>query len=342
MRFLWPGFLYGLVLVPLLIGMYIWMLRRRRFAVRYSSLSLVRLASPGSSFLRRHLPFILLLAALSGLSVAMARPVIITSLPADQATILLAIDVSGSMRSTDIPPDRLRAAEQAAFSFVQHQKPGTQIGLVAFSGFAELIQPPTSDQEALQAAIDSLTVGRRTAIGSGILKSLDAIAEADPSVPPSVSTTDPAAPAAPARLAGDFVPDIIVLLTDGVSNTGPDPLEAAQQAADRGVRVFTIGFGTPHGSIPDPGGSFSGGGGSQPGFYRTGIDEVSLKKIAAMTGGEYYSAGSASQLEKVLEDLPTYLIVRHQVNEVSVVFTALGALLAVLALLLSLAWHPLA
>ena len=171
MDLLWPGFLLLLGLIPIILVAYLWMLRRRRrFAVRYSSLALVREAMPEQSWLRRHLPFALFLLALASLVFALGRPVVITTVPTDQTTIILTIDVSGSMRSRDIQPSRLGAAEAAAFSFVQHQKSTTQIGLVAFSSFAELIQAPTTDQEALQAAIDSLTTGRRTAIGSGILK----------------------------------------------------------------------------------------------------------------------------------------------------------------------------
>lgn len=337
MRFLWPGFIFLLGIIPILIGFYIWVLRRRHFAVRYSSLMLIRQALPARSNIRRHLPFALLLVGLSGLSLAMARPVVITSLPTNQVTIIFALDVSGSMRSTDISPSRLLAAEQAALSFIEHQKSNTQIGLVAFSGFAELIQPPTTDQEALQAAIESLSVGRRTAIGSGILKSLDAIAEVDPNIAPSSNVTGSITQIIPVP-PGDYAPDIIVLLTDGVSNTGPAPLDAAKQAVDRGVRIFTIGFGTANGSIPnpDPFGSFGGGGGFGGGNFRTGIDETTLKEIANMTGGAYYSASSSNELEKVFQNLPTYLIVKHQVNEVSVIFTALGVLFLVLALTFSI------
>src|SRR5689334_4850484 len=149
MEMLWPGFLYLLGLIPVIIGVYIWMLRRRRrFALRYSSLALVREALPHRSNLRRHLPFALFLLALASLVIALARPVNIVSVPTDQTTIILTIDVSRSMRSADIPPSRLEAAEAAALSFIQHQKSSTQIGIVAFSGFAELIQPLTRDQEA--------------------------------------------------------------------------------------------------------------------------------------------------------------------------------------------------
>jgi Ca-activated chloride channel homolog len=349
---LWPTSLYLLILIPTLIGAYIWVLRRRRrFAARYSSLELIRAARPARSGWKRHLPFGLFLLGLASLTVALSRPVSIITEPASQVTVILTIDVSRSMCSTDIKPTRLQAAEAAALSFIQRQRSTTQIGLVAFSSFAELIQPPTSDQNALQAAVQSLLVGRRTAIGSGILKSLDAIAGVDKNVAPSVDDSSSSLEPLPVP-KGAYAPDIIILLTDGVSNTGPLPLDAAQQAADRGVRVYTIGFGTPNGSefascqSSDPfgfGGGPYGGGfgfGGNGGFNR-GIDEVTLKQIASMTGGEYYSASSAGELQKVFQNLPTYLITRHATSEISVLFSAIGLGLAALAVLLSLIWHPL-
>lgn len=346
MQFLWPWVLVLLGLIPVLTGVYIWVLwRRRRAAVRYSSLSLVREALPRSSRWRRHLPFALFLIALASLVTAFARPVTVVTVPTDQTTIILAIDVSLSMRSRDILPSRLQAAEAAALSFIQRQKSSTQIGIVAFSGYAEEVQPPTTDQEALQTAVESLTLARRTAIGSGILKSIDAIAEVDKTVLPSVDTPSAATEPTPAP-AGYYAPDIIVLLTDGVSNTGPLPVDAAQEAADRGIRVYTIGYGTSGGFIPFGGGGPFGndpfqGGGSQLGGFRAGIDEGTLKDIAAMTGGSYYSAESAGQLQNIFQSLPTYLITKHEVMEISVGFAAAGALLAGLAIVLSLLWHPL-
>ena len=358
MDLLWPGFLLLLVLVPLLIALYIWTLRRRRrFAVRYSSLSLVRDAMAHQSRWRRHVPFALFLLALTSLVLALTRPVSIISVPTDQTTIILAIDASGSMRATDIPPSRLEAAEAAAISFIQRQQSRTQIGLVAFARFAEIVQPPTTDQEALQTAIQSLTIGRGTGIGNGILKSIDAIAEIDKSVAPSV--TDPSSGTAPTPVPkGAYAPDIVVLLTDGVNTGGVLPLDAAQQAADRGVRVYTIGYGTANGSIPFGGGGqgFGGGGGGQGGGglfggggqgfggggrFRTGIDETTLKAIADMTGGDYYPAMSADELQNVFRNLPTYLITKHETTEISFIFAALGALLAAAAVVLSLRWNPL-
>jgi Ca-activated chloride channel homolog len=354
MTFLWPGLLVLLVLVPILVGAYAWSLRRRRPAgVRYSSLSLVRDALPGSSRVRRHLPAALFIAAVGALVVALGRPVAVVAVPTNQTTIILAIDVSRSMCSADIPPSRLLAAEDAAASFIRRQGGATQIGIVAFSGFAELVQPPTNDEEVLLDAIQSLTTGRRTAIGSGILSSIDAIAEIDSAVAPSVIEGRPGVEPAPV-VPGAYVPDIVVLLTDGVANTGPAPLDAAQQAADRGVRVYTIGFGTADGGSFDPacapqfvgrepfggqlGGGLPGGGG---GGFRRGIDEDTLRQVAALTGGTYSPAESASQLEAVFQGLPTYLITKHEVVEVGVVFVALAGACLALAFLLGRAWRPL-
>ncbi|HVF98888.1 MAG TPA: VWA domain-containing protein [Chloroflexia bacterium] len=342
MSLLWPGFLLLLGLVPLIVGVYVWTLRRRRVALRYSSLSLVRAALPRYSHLRRHLPFALFVLALSSLIVALGRPVQIVSVPSGQATIILALDASGSMRQNDIPPSRLQAAQAAALSFIQQQKSSTQIGLVAFAGYSQLIQPPTSDQEALEVAVESLTTARGTAIGSGILESLDAIAEIDPNVAPSVDDFSSGPLPTPVP-RGAYAPHIIVLLTDGVATTGPYPLDAAQQAADRGVRVYTIGFGTEAGSPGfGPGGGFGGGRQqSGGGGFRRGIDEETLKQIAEMTDGEYYSASSADELLKVFQELPTYLITRHEVMEISVLFAAIGAVLVAGAMGLAMRWHPL-
>ncbi len=345
MGMLWPGFLFLLGLIPLVIMVYIWILRRRRrFAVRYSSLALVHAAMPPRSWRRRHLPFALFILALSSLVVALGRPVAVVDVPAGQTTIILAMDVSRSMCSVDVPPNRLEAAKDAALAFVANQKASNQIGVVAFAGFAALVQPPTSDQDALDAAIKSLTTARRTAIGSAILEALDAIAELNDEVAPS----EPAYGERPESIpASEYVPDIIVLLTDGASNTGPLPMDAAEQAAERGVRVYTIGFGTENGGVMecnDPygsqdwfgGGQFFGGSG-----FRRGIDEETLQRVADLTGGTYYAARSAGELQDVFEQLPKYLITKKENMEISVAFTAAGALLAALAIGLSLIWHPL-
>ena len=352
MSLLWPGFLYLLFLIPLAVGVYIWVLRRRRrFAVRYSSLSLVREAAGKQSWLRRHLSFILFLLALTSLVFALSRPVATVLVPSNKATVMLAIDVSLSMCSTDIPPNRLAVARDAALSFVQNNTSGRQVGIVAFAGFAEVIQPPTTDIRLLENAINYLTPARRTAIGSAILRSLDAIAEVDHRVAPS-ELSGSGSPSNPVLAPEEYAPHIIVLLTDGASNAGPLPITAAEQAVERGVRVYTIGFGTTHNTSPmncgdgDPfaGFDFSGGGfgfGGGGGGFRREIDEETLTQIADMTGGKYYLATSANELQEVFENLPTYVIATRETTEISVFFTAFAVLMGILAMILALRWHPL-
>jgi Ca-activated chloride channel homolog len=363
MQFLWPVLLPLLLLIPVGVAAYIWNLRRRRpAAVRYSSLSLVRAAAPRRAGWRRHVPFAILVAAGTALLLGFSRPVVVASVPASQATIILALDVSGSMCSTDISPTRLQAAEAAAEQFVRSQGPTTQIGIVAFSGFGQIVQAPTNDQQTLLDALQSLATGRRTAIGSGLLSSIDAIAQVDPSVMPTTGEGRPGEEPVPPA-AGDYAPDIIVLLTDGASNAGPDPAEAALQAADRGLRVYTIGFGTdsPQGIDAqcaqgvigrEPGGFGNGGGGagngggsggfgSAPGGFNRGIDEATLRQIADTTGGTYYPAESAGDLEQVFAKLPTSLITRHEVQDVAIAFMGIGGILAAASLLLGRLWRPL-
>ena len=348
-----PGALLALALLPVLAVIRFWLLRRRRPAIRYSSLSLVMDAAPRSSWVRRHLPFAVFLLALGSLVLAMARPVQIVPVPSGRTTVILAMDVSRSMCATDIPPNRLLAAENAAADFIDRQSGTTQIGIVAFAGFAEIVQPPTTDQEVLLDVVESLTTGRRTAVGSAILKSLDAIAEIDTSVAPVPA--DGATGEEPAPVPrGAYAPAIIVLLTDGASNAGPPPVEAAEAAAARGVRVYTIGFGTADpnaerppcgvqfvGNEPNQPGFIGGGGGGGGGGFRRAIDEDTLIAVAEATGGTYYPAESAAELHTVFANLPTDLITRHEVMEISVLFVAAGALLVGLAILLAQAWRPL-
>lgn len=342
---LWPWALLLLGLAPALVGLYVWLLRRRRrYAVRYSSLSLVREAlAPGLQW-RRHLPFALFLLALIGLALAVARPVAVVRVPTNETSIILALDVSRSMCSTDIPPNRLIAAQNAALEFIERQPPDTRFGIVAFAGFAQLIQEPTADRAALTTAVRSLTTARSTAIGSGILTALDAIAAVNADVPPVDRMAAPERDGPP----GAYVPEIIVLLTDGVSTTGPPAIEMARLAAERGVRIYTIGFGTPNGSsmscagqpgFGDP--AFGGGAPFGGGGFRRGIDEDTLVAIADMTGGAYYAASSASELQSVFADLPISFRTRAEETEISALFAAAGALLAIVAIGLSLLWNPL-
>lgn len=352
MSVLSPWLLLLLFLIPLLLAAYVWMLRRRRkFAVRYSSLSLIREALPERSRWRQHLPFALLLLALASLLLAVARPVALVQVPLSRTTIILALDVSRSMCATDVEPNRLAVAQDAALAFIEDQADGTQIGVVAFADFAELVVPPTTDKEALTSAVGTLTTALGTAIGSATLKSIDALAAVNPAVAPSgADLQEEGGEAGP---PGAFQPDIIVLLTDGANSRGPLPLDAAQQAADRGVRVYTVGFGTANpgrmvctaeqmgsdvfaGGFRGGFGSF-GGGGSFRRFLV--IDEETLQGVADLTGGDYFRAESADQLYDIFLDLPTQITLQEEQVEISVFFAAAGALLAASAIALSLWWR---
>jgi len=257
------------------------------------------------------------------------------AVPAGRATVMLVMDVSSSMTQMDILPSRLAAAKDAALSFVERQQANNQIGIVAFASIAQLVQAPSTDSVELERAIRNLTTGRGTAIGGGILTALEAIAEFNQGAAAAANGGGTGSRPTPTT-EGKYAPDIVVLLTDGMYNAGIDPLTAAQQAVASRVRIYTIGYGTNDGGRAQGNRFFGGwGGGIQ------GIDEESLQAIAAMTGGEYYTASSANQLQKVFASLPTVLVTREETMEISVLFAAVGALLVVSAVLLSQVWHPL-
>jgi Ca-activated chloride channel family protein len=354
MNLLWPWFLPLFLLIPLAVAIYIWVLKRkRRFAVRYSSLALVREALPERSNWRRHFPFALFLIGLANLMMALTRPIAQVEVPLSRTTIILALDISRSMCATDVSPNRLTIAQEAALNFIDDQADGTRIGLVAFAGFAEIVVPPTNDKEVLQETIKNFSTSIGTAIGSATLKSIDAIAEVNPAIEPSgLNLRDEDTDPGPEDKA--YQPDIIVLLTDGANTQGPRPLDAAQQAADRGLRVYTIGFGTTE---PAPmvctqqqlgtdaldggfrGGGFGGGGFGGGRFRRyLLLDEPTLQAVADLTGGSYFRAESADQLLKIFLDLPTQIILQKETVEISVVFSTLGAIFVTVAIVLSLMW----
>jgi len=260
--------------------------------------------------------------------------------------------VSGSMCSTDVDPNRLTAATTAVREFVQNQDDETRIGLVVFSGFAQLTVAPTTERDALMRSLDGLTTGRGTAIGAAMLKSVDAIAEIDPEVAPSDPGTGTDPRAAPrARPPGTYAPEIVVLLTDGANTTGVEPIDAAKTAAERGVRVYPIGFGTRNpatmvctaaqlggrgfesygGANPPP---VSGGGGYGGASARSYLvaDEGTLREVANLTGGQYFAAGDAGRLQDVLRDLPRTVATQQRDVEVSVAPLALAAALMLGAL----------
>jgi Ca-activated chloride channel homolog len=344
--FSWPWALMALLVIPLVFAVW-WLtrLRRRRAAVRVTSIALVRTALPGRSRWRRRIPAVLLTLGLAVLAVGAARPQATVPVASSSATIMLALDVSGSMCSTDVKPNRITAAEQAAAAFISSQTGGPHIGLVAFAGTAVVLVPPTADTKQLTSALGGLTTSFGTAIGEGILTSLDAIAQVDPSVAPTGAT------ASRHRGAG-YADDVIVVLTDGSNNRGIDPQTAARQAADRGVRVFTIGYGTdnpgPLACSSDQFGGFGGGSGGSIGAFGGGSggagnpfdsDYNALMQISRTTGGTFFRAADAGQLAAALARLPAaFTIVRKHIDIASW-FAAGGGLLIAAAVALSLWWN---
>jgi len=348
----WPWALIALLAVPVLLLVRWWLMRRRRrLAVRVSSVALIQAALPGRTAWRRKIPAVLLVAALLALGLAAARPRATVAVPASATSILLTIDVSTSMCSTDVAPNRLTVAREAARQFVLDRDDGTQIGVVAFSGIAGLLVKPTTDQGVLLKALDGLKTSRGTAIGLGILTAIDAVAEINPDVPPTgVEAGPPAGTSGSGTVDGDFEPDTIVVLTDGANTQGVTPEVAAEEAAARRLRVYTIGFGTTQPSqmtcSPDQISGDAPFGGDGRGFNFGGggrrfqqLDEAALRKVAQVTGGEYFRAEDAERLGKVLTDLPSNITLQDRDVEITVWFTLAGALLVMAALGLSLWWN---
>lgn len=345
MSLTWPWALTALLAFPLLLGYRWWMRRRRRReAVRVSSVALIRAALPGRSLWRRRIPIWLFAAGLIVLATGAARPQARVPVPANSTTIMLAMDVSGSMCTTDVPPNRLTAAQQAAREFVEAHEGGSRIGLVTFSGIAGVLVEPTTDKKALLAAIDNLRTARGTAIGLAILTSVDAIAEVNPDVPP----TGVEVPAAGPATGGQYHPDTIVVLTDGRNTHGVDPTTAAAEAAARRLRVYTIGFGTAEpapmvctrdqisGDAAFWGDQFGRGLGR--GRYQR-FDEATLTEVAELTGGEYFPAKDAEALSRVLRELPSSIVLQRQDVEITVWFALAGAFLVLAAVGLSQWWN---
>jgi len=331
-NFLWPEALWLLVAVPVVVLLYLRLVRRRhQVAMRYASLATVQGARTTGAWVRRHLPPLLFLLALIALLLAVARPTAVVTLPSQQQTILLAMDVSGSMRATDVAPDRLRAAQAAASAFIDDLPRGTRIGVVSFAATAAVVQPPTQRHEDAVAAIGRFQLQRGTALGSGIIVALATIfpdagiqvgALAEGHAP---GPDDPALTPVP---PGSYASAAIILLTDGQRTTGPDTMEAARLAANMGVRVYTVGIGTTAGETI----------GFEGWSMRVRLDEAALKEIARETRGEYFHAGTAEDLRKVYRTLGSRIVLHEEEAEVSALFAAAGAALALVAAFLSLWW----
>ncbi|HEX6529159.1 MAG TPA: VWA domain-containing protein [Burkholderiales bacterium] len=333
MNFLWPEFLWLLFALPACVALYLWILQRRnKTAVRFTNLGILKEAVGGSLRWRRHVPPALLLLALGAMIAAIARPAAVITLPSSHETVILAIDVSGSMRASDVEPSRIEAAQAAARTFVAEQPRSTRIGIVAFAGSAALVQPPTTNRTDILAAIDHLQLQHATAVGSGLLVSLKALFPQQDFEVLSPRMRNAAAGASSAEFRpvppGSYTAGAIVLLSDGQTTTGPDPVEAARLAAARGVRVFTVGVGTDNGQL------LTGEGWSM----RVRLDEDALKAIADLTRAEYFYAGNAIDLKKVYQSLRSKLVMEKKETEITALFSALAAATVLLSATLSLLW----
>jgi Ca-activated chloride channel family protein len=350
MRFLWADMLWLLLLAPALLAAYVVMLRRRRHAaVRYASLTLVRDSIGAGQRIRRHVPPALVLLGLICALLAAARPTATVTLPSQYMTIALAMDVSRSMQATDVEPNRLVAAQNAAKSFINELPKNVRLGIVSFAGTAAVVQTPTESRDDMLAAIDRFQLQRATATGSGLLLALSmlfpdeafdlesAVFDSRFGIGPRPTPLDKRKSADPSKAGsqarepvkpGSYTGGVVILLSDGRRTTGPDPLDIAKLAADRGVRVYTVGFGTREGAAID----FEG-----YSFY-VRLDEETLKSVAKITGGEYFHAGTAADLRKVYETLNTRIALETRETEISALFVAGSTALLLLGAFLSLLW----
>ena len=341
MTFLWPTMLWLLLALPLLVLAYLWLLRRKKkTALRFASLAIVKEAMGPSQSLRRHLPPALFLLAIAAMLLAAARPVAVVTLPSNNQTIILAMDVSGSMRATDVQPSRIVAAQNAAKAFLADLPRHIKVGIVAFAGSAQVAQQPTLNREDLVSAIDRFQLQRATATGNAIVISLatlfpDAGIELQSlqgardryrgiNIETEKKEKKDFTPVAP----GSYGSAAIIMLTDGQRTTGVDPLEAAKMAAERGVRVYTVGIGTVDGETI----------GFEGWSMRVRLDEETLKAIATKTAAEYFYAGTAQDLKKVYDTLSSRLTVEKKETEISGLLALAAAAFAMLSAGLSLLW----
>ncbi|MEJ5991647.1 VWA domain-containing protein [Ramlibacter sp. PS3R-8] len=342
MFFLWPEFVWLMLALPLLPLAYVWLLRRRRkTAVRYSNIAVVTAAAAGRHW-RRHVPPALLLLALGALLFASARPMARIPLPWARTTIMLAIDVSLSMRVADVKPTRMEAAQEAAKLFLRDLPKNVEVGLVTFAGSTQVAQQATLDRASLVAAIEGFQMQRGTAVGNAIVMSLselfpdhgidvgDMTFGGGGSRRPSRSLDDKArqpkqiTPVKP----GSYNTAAIILLSDGRRTVGIDTLAAAKMAADRGVRIYVVGLGVVNGAAEMPEGMS---------IYMQ-LDETTLKEVARMTGGEYHHAGTAEKLRDVYGTLGSSVQVQTRETELTGLIALLAALLAITAAGLSVVW----
>jgi Ca-activated chloride channel homolog len=338
MHFLWSHNLWWMLVLPWLPVLYLWLLRRGgKRALTYSSLGVVR-AAVGRQW-RRHVPPVLLFLAFSLLLLALARPTAPVSLPWAKSTILLALDISRSMRIADVKPNRMVAAQEAAKAFLGEAPSHIEVGLVTFAGTAHVAQRATLDRAALVGAIDAIQMQYGTAIGSAIVMCLaelfpdHGIDLGEMNFGTNRRSRDEKTAQAPTRSftpvpSGSYESAAIILLSDGRRTTGVDTREAAKMAADRGVRIYVVGLGTPDGHVAM---------GEEMAVYLK-LDEPALRHVAQVTGGEYHHAGTAEALRHVYQNLGSRLQMRKQDTELTALLALAAAVLLVAGVGLSVLW----
>lgn len=329
MNIIWPWMFLTLLLVPLLAGLYLWLLRRRREAAGgLGPLGLVQNTSGRDLGRHRHVPFALFLLGLSVLLLGLSRPELPVSLPRVEGTVILAFDVSNSMLADDLEPNRIEAAKTAARAFVEDQPSTVRLGVVAFGNGGLVVQPPTNLQGDVLAAIDRITPQGGTSLGQGIFTSLNAIA-GEPIGRDEAMLSEGAIPEEmPTLEIEDYSSAVIVLFTDGENTSAPEPLDVAQLAAEAGVRVYPIGIGSAEGAALEVDG-FN---------VVTRLDESALQEIANVTNGAYYRAEDEESLQEIYKNVDLQLTVKGEMMEVTSILAGIGALFFLIGGALSMIW----
>jgi Ca-activated chloride channel family protein len=330
MSFIWPVMLLLLLSIPVFVVLYIRIQRRRQqLLTSFGSLSLMKTAAQNAPGARRHVPPAIFLLSLTILIIALARPQMEVSLPRITGTVILAFDVSGSMAADDLKPTRLEAAKAVVEDFIARQPPTVQIGVVAFSDNGFAVQPPTNDEVTILAAIKRLAPERGTSLANGITMSLKTIADASgPETNYYSNATPTLAPTPTPMPKGTYTSAVIILVTDGENNQNPDPFEVAQLAADRGVRIYTVGIGSTTGTNVHINGF----------TVHTQLDESTLQQISQITDGTYFNAESDEDLRTIYNNLSPQLTIKPLEMEVTPLLAGASILLLLIGAILSLLW----
>jgi Ca-activated chloride channel homolog len=327
----WPGLLWTLLLVPVALAAYLLAQRRRsRYTARFTNLDLLANVVGATPGWRRHVPPAFYLLALAALLASLARPQALALVPKEQATIILVMDVSGSMNATDVQPTRLVSSQRAATGFIEQLPEKFRVGIVSFASTAQTLTRPTTDRAAVNEAVASLHAEGATAMGDGIERALDV---KRPPVPPSTSTVRPAPDPRLQQGSDAEAPMVVLLLSDGANTQGrAQPMEAASDAKELGVPVFTIALGTDQGmvDVPDETGN----------LRRIPVppDKLTLQRIAETTGARFFAAPTSRDLKEVYRELGSKIGFVKEKQEITVVFAATGLLFLVAGAAMSLVW----